>query len=121
MKKKHILKIKEILLTLPNFHSEKLSRFEADNSTEIENIIQIGSNNLLNNFSGWKNLVLTLIVRLDKDIFTREDLKYYQDFLLKKYPKAKTPLQTVSRVLQELRDLGLIKFLGNGYYQKLWR
>ena len=121
VEKKHILKIKEILLTLPNFHSEKLSKLEIDNSTEIENTIEIGSRNLINNFSGWKKLVLTLIVRLDKDIFTREDLKYYQEFLLQKYPKAKTPLQTLSRVLQELRDLGLIKFLGNGYYQKLWR
>jgi predicted transcriptional regulator len=39
---------------------------------------------------------------------------------LEKYPNNNTIRGSIRRNLQELRDLGLIKFLGNGKYKKLW-
>nr|WP_229241116.1 hypothetical protein [Clostridium haemolyticum] len=44
----------------------------------------------------------------------------YEEIFLKKYPNNNTIKASIRRNLQELRDLGLIKFLGNGKYKKLW-
>ena len=46
---------------------------------------------------------------------------YEMEYLFKKkFPNNNTIKDSMRRNLQGLRDLGLIKFLGNGNYKKLW-
>ncbi len=87
--------------------------------SELDNII-IVDNNSFEHLSLWKKVVIGLIDKVGTIEFTRDDLKQYESYLQNKYPNSKTPMQTVSRILQDLRDIGLIKFYGNGKYKKLW-
>jgi hypothetical protein len=43
------------------------------------------------------------------------------DQLQKKHPRNKNIEAKIRQQLQELGDLGLIDFMGSGYYRKLWR
>lgn len=72
-------------------------------------------------FSGWKKEVFTIINNIKGDSFTNQQLHKFIPYLNKIFPNAKTPDRTMSRELQELRDMGLIKFTSRGHYKKLWK
>lgn len=78
------------------------------------------NSSILDGLSKWKKVAIELIDKLDKVEFTRQELLVYEDMLKKLFPKAKTPNQTLSRELQELRELGLLNFTARGKYKKLW-
>lgn len=75
----------------------------------------------------WHDSVLDAVVRASDrrsgDRFSRADL--LRDELIQivseTQSRGATPPQTLSRVLQELRDEGLVQFLGNGSYRLLGR
>lgn len=70
----------------------------------------------------WRDSVLAALQRfaarhrsrnVDRQLFLREELSQIS---ADAQTQGKTPHQTVSRVLQELRDEGLIEFVGSGSY-----
>lgn len=71
---------------------------------------------------GWRDAVLFSLTAFSKRHGTR--MIGRQEFIAEELPriilqtdsKGKTPDQTLSRVLQDLRDEGLVEFLGNGNY-----
>jgi len=74
----------------------------------------------------WENAVRSAIERRCRatktDIFTRQELikNELKQIVADTACKGATPDQTLSRVLQELRDAGYIEFLNNnGTYRKL--
>jgi len=74
----------------------------------------------------WKDAVRRAIKRRCRarksDIFTRSDLisNELEQIIADTHCKGATPDQTLSRVLQELRDAGEIKFINyDGTYRKL--
>lgn len=58
-------------------------------------------------------------IRDENGYFTRKELieRYMQDIVINVDCVGKTPEQTLSRALQQLRDLGLIEFVGRGIYR----
>lgn len=70
--------------------------------------------------NGWQKEVFGIISSIPDSVFTNQELLSYLPYFKEKYPRSKTPDRTLSRVLQELRDMGLIKFIRRGYYKKLW-
>ncbi len=117
----------EITLTQINQIKKLLMKFQMTNnnfnhdiSENFNELININSDFVQESFNGWQKLVIDSINEFDKEVFTRKDFQNIESKIKIYYPKSNTPLQTVSRVLQELRDLGLIKFLERGVYQKLW-
>ena len=44
-----------------------------------------------------------------------------EGFLKEKHPSNQHIPDKIRQQLQQLRDLGLIEFLGNGRYKKLWK
>lgn len=75
----------------------------------------------------WKEAVINAINRScqarRRDTFTRQDLVNNElaQIIIDTGSKGSTPEQTLSRILQDLRDLGLIEFRGEGIYRKLWK
>ena len=63
-----------------------------------------------------------LCAKKRRDCFTRQELirEHLDEICEKTGSLGDTPRQTLSRVLQELRDLGELKFLKPGRYRKLW-
>lgn len=136
---------REVINSIINDHQEMIAnescgKFKNDDIVRIQNaIINMGKMPKINiDFTGdivlanenipkvfsklnqWQKDVFTIINNLDGTTFTNKELQLFINYLKKIHPKSKTPDRTMSRVLQELRDMGLIKFESRGQYKKLW-
>lgn len=106
-----------ILSSLPPLSKSKQELVEDDGTGVLQGL----SSNLRDHLSNWEQLVFDIIDSLPGDIVHLEQLKPYEENMKRKYPGAQTPLATARRVLQELRDKGLLEFVDNrGTYRKLW-
>jgi hypothetical protein len=68
----------------------------------------------------WQKNLLNLILNIKTQTFELSDLYQLKTLLQTYYPNNNTIESSIRRNLQELRDLGLIQFYGNGKYRKLW-
>jgi type II restriction enzyme len=69
--------------------------------------------------SRWHRHVLQMVGWLRTTEFTRADLAAFEPWLAGRFPGSKTPSQTLSRILQEMRDAGLVEFVARGRYRLL--
>jgi type II restriction enzyme len=65
---------------------------------------------------GWTLDVLNIVRSLNKKEFSLADVYVHADELAKLHPKNAHVADKIRQQLQVLRDLGLVKFLGAGYY-----
>lgn len=68
---------------------------------------------------GWLFDVLRCIDRIESDIFTLSMVYAFEKELSIKYPKNNNIRAKIRQQLQQLKNRGVISFLGNGYYQKI--
>jgi len=113
---KEIIKIKRILNSFPSYKDINLY----DKQKEIDGILHIDKELLEGNLSNWQNTVFKVINLIGKDEFSLSDIYNYKHIFKKVFPNNNTIRNSIRRTLQELRDLGLVKFYGNGRYKKLW-
>ena len=102
------------------FNQQSTSPIDTTSENLLSDIISVNNSFLDNHFTGWKRFLIGIIDDFRKDEFSTNDFRNIEYKLREYAPNSKTPLKTVNRELQELRDVGLIKFLGNGKYRKLW-
>lgn len=112
-----ITQIQRILKELPKVKKVNIPYL----STEIDNILDIDINILRKNMSPWKKLTIEIIEQIEKEEFALFDIYEFEKIFQREYPNNNTIRDSIRRNLQELRDMGLIKFLGDGRYLKLWR
>lgn len=67
-----------------------------------------------NSSKGWIFDILNLIENLESEYFSLKDIYNYDIFLSDKYSENKNVRPKIRQQLQKLRDLGYIKFLGDG-------
>lgn len=115
---KKIIDVENILRNLPKYKDINLEN--SNNNTEIDSILAVDINLLKGNLSKWKKTTFEVIELIKKYEFSLMDVYNHEDIFSKAYPNNNTIKDSIRRNLQELRDLGLIKFLGNGKYKKLW-
>lgn len=70
--------------------------------------------------TGWQQAVFEELQTLSKQVFTTEDFTYIIPALKRRYPDNHHIEAKIRQQLQELRDIGLIKFIDRGVYKKLW-
>lgn len=74
----------------------------------------------------WSYAVEDAIIRLCKaknsDYFTRQELieKELKQIVIDTCSRGLAPTQTLSRILQDLRDAGEIEFVSRGVYRKVY-
>lgn len=114
------------------FDNNKINQIEktiADLGTKPKLLIDFEGDIVLTNdnipamakqLHGWQKEVFIIISGIAGSEFTNQELLSYIPYLKEKYPHSKTPDRTLSRVLQELRDMGFVKFEKRGNYKKLW-
>lgn len=76
-----------------------------------------------NNFKekGWKLEILSYIDSLPDNIFTYKQMKEFFPKLKETHPNNNYIDKKVSQILQQLRDIGYIKFIdNNGLYMKIF-
>lgn len=69
---------------------------------------------------GWQRIVFEKLNELPQG-FSLDEVYRFEDYFRQHYPANRHIPDAIRRELQVLRDRGLIKFLGDGRYQRLWR
>jgi type II restriction enzyme len=71
--------------------------------------------------SGWRLDTFNVLLKISTNIFKLEQVYAYQQHLRGLHPENRYIKAKIRQQLQELRDLGLIEFLGGAVYRKLWK
>ncbi len=89
---------------------------------EIDEIYQIQADEIYTTLQkGWTQEVYQVINQFEKSQFDTQDIYQYTSYFQARYPNNHHIEDKIRQQLQILRDVGLLKFLGNGNYKKLWR
>lgn len=115
----HIDKISTILAEIPELPTPEFPSLHLDYENQ-DAVFDRKTKVIINSLSGWKKAVFIAIQRIHADIFTTSDYLDLIPELEKQYPNNHFIEAKIRQQLQELRDIGLIKFEGNGIYRKLW-
>ena len=121
IKTSDIATVREILSKIPEINKLKLPQFELDNPEEKNDIIEIPNNSITSTLKGWKLEVFNCVDSIKNDYFNLSDIYKFESVFKKKYPNNTEIAPKIRQQLQNLRDIGLIEFLGNGQYRKLWK
>jgi HKD family nuclease len=109
--------IQGLLDTVPQEKRIKLPNYELENDEVYPYDIISSSPNLL----GWKKDIFDIIVQFPDNHFTLHDFEIYISHLKILHPQNNNIQAKIRQVLQQLRDLGLIKFEGNGSYLRFFK
>jgi hypothetical protein len=121
VKKSDIDTVREILSKLPKAISQKLPQYAIETPEERFDVLEIPNNSITSTLNGWKLEVFNCVNSIPNQIFTLNEINKFEGNLRKIYPSNKHITDKIRQQLQYLRDLGLIEFLGNGHYKKLWK
>ena len=81
----------------------------------------ISTNSITNSLKGWKKEIF-IVLNLDKNqFFDLEEIYFYENYFKKIYPENKFIKDKIRQTLQYLRNIGLIEFVADGKYKKLWK
>lgn len=99
------------------YHKKEKTIVSKDNDDSI-----IIINNINEAFGdNWVDNIFILLNKIPNSEFSLSDVYLLEDVLQEKYPNNKHIRDKIRQCLQKLRDLGYIKFYGNGKYKKLWK
>lgn len=116
----HISEIQNIINSIPRPPEISLPKLQLDDEESPEDYFDKDISNIVKNLSGWKKAVFSALRFIEKQVFTTNDFSLIVPYLRKQYPANNNIEAKIRQQLQELRDLGLVKFEGNGVYKKLW-
>ncbi|HIJ53022.1 MAG TPA: NgoFVII family restriction endonuclease [Planctomycetes bacterium] len=80
-----------------------------------------GVTSIVNTLSGWRLDTFNVVSRITANIFKLDQLYAFKKQLQELHPDNLNIEAKIRQQLQELRDLGLVEFLGGGVYRKLWK
>lgn len=112
--KNQVTLIKEILENTPKQPQDNVF------SSEIEGIFHIHENEIVESLNGWTKETFIVVDNLENNIFVLSELNKFVPHFKKIYPNNNNIEAKIRQQLQLLRNLGLIKFEGQGVYKKLW-
>ncbi len=112
---------KEIISKVPSSKPIVLPEIEGKKELEINDIYTGGVDSIKSSLSGWKLEVFSCLLDIQRDFFTLNDLNKFLPRLKKLFPRNYNIEAKIRQQLQNLRDIGLVEFLGKGRYQKLWK
>lgn len=120
--KSDIDEIRKILYNLPDNQQIKFDNFNLyqHNEQDMDELLIAETKSIEDALSGWKLLVFQHLNKINKQIFDLKDLYQFSEEMHKKYPGNNNIEAKIRQQLQILRDRGLIKFLGDGRYKRLW-
>lgn len=120
VKKEHLIEIQSIIDSIPQEKKVALPKYEIEhneNDDEFsEDILQVTAR-----LNGWKKDVFEVILNYPKRGFSTKDFVEFVPSLQRLHPENNNIEAKIRQVLQQLRDIGVIKFEGGGKYRKLWR
>ena len=120
IKPEHIAEANAIIEKAPARQYVPLTEIEIESDVESD-VFSGGADAIINSLTGWKSDVFSLLKTLPNGQFTAAEVRAFIPELERLHPTNNTVDAKLRQQLQQLRDTGLIEFLGNGKYRKLWR
>ena len=80
-----------------------------------------GVETIAKTLSGWRRDTFNVVSKIPVNIFKLDQVYERKQHLQKLHPENRNIEAKIRQQLQELRDLGLVEFLGGGVYRKLWK
>ncbi|MBW8041776.1 MAG: hypothetical protein FVQ85_17505 [Planctomycetes bacterium] len=80
-----------------------------------------GVKTIANTLSGWRLDTFNVVSKIPVNIFKLDQVYANKQHLQELHPENRNIDAKIRQQLQELRDLGLVEFLGGGVYRKLWK
>lgn len=114
----HIDETRKILQNIPAKEKITLPKISLENDDDV---LQITGQSIIHSLTGWKKEVFKCINKIEAQTFNLQEINRYEPLLKAIYPENNHISDKVRQQLQQLRDIGLIEFLGNGRYKKLWK
>lgn len=87
---------------------------------ENDTIIIEEINILVEKMTSWQKDLFEIINKFDNDLFNMQEVYSYKDILKIKHPNNNNIEAKIRQMLQQLRDMGFIKFVNRGCYKRLW-
>lgn len=116
-----IVAVRNILSKIPSSTTIKLPKYEIESPEEKFDILEIKEDVLSSSLRGWKLEVFKCAHSIPNQTFTLKEINKFEPHLKNIFPSNKHITDKIRQQLQYLRNLGLIEFLGNGNYRKLWK
>jgi len=120
IKRKNIDTARSILSKIEKPKRISLPKIESYLSDDENDILELPVESISGSLTGWKAEIFKYANSLPSDIFNLDDINRFIPQLKRKYPNNNHISDKIRQQLQILRDTGLIEFLGNGKYRKLW-
>ncbi len=121
IKLKDIEMVRSILSKIPKSETVKLPKYDLGTLENNYDVIEIPEEILISSLKGWKLEILKCAQAIPSQEFSFEEISEFKSYLSDIYPENSHIDAKIRQQLQYLRDLGLIEFLGNGKYKKLWK
>jgi hypothetical protein len=83
-------------------------------------MIEIDFNIIQQTLNGWKLDVFNCLTEIDNQQFSLDEIYRFEYYLKQKHSENNNIRAKIRQQLQNLRDIGLLEFVGNGNYRKLW-
>lgn len=100
-----------------SFKGNELIKFDSDE----DGILPIDEKcKIKENLSPWERDIFECLELINKTSFELNDVYSFVPQLKLKHPKNNNVEAKIRQMLQNLRDLGFIKFVSPGHYKKLW-
>lgn len=125
------------------FDNEKAFEVNSDNVSQAKQIIEnaqknleidlkiiekeknyldyISTHSIKNSLKGWKKEIFIILNHDQNQFFDLEEVYFYENYLKQIYPENKFIKDKIRQTLQYLRNIGLIEFVADGKYKKLWK
>jgi phosphatidylserine/phosphatidylglycerophosphate/cardiolipin synthase-like enzyme len=121
LKRSDINTVRAILANIPKTETIKLPSYKFETPEDFFDVIEAPTEAISATLSGWKLDVFNCLNSFANQEFSLTRAYNFEGLLRKKHPNNTKIKDKIRQQLQELRDSGLIEFLGRGRYRKLWR
>lgn len=116
----------EILSRVPREKRVRFEKSERDLFAEAayepeDDLYDGGVGSIVETLSGWCLDIFAVVSKIEGNVFKLEAVYAQKEHLERLHPENRNIEAKMRQQLQELRDLGLVEFLGGGVYRKLWK
>lgn len=118
--KSNVDDVRKILSSIPQTENTYLRNLELETPEEKYDILNIPRDIIMSSLNGWKLEVFKCASLIEKQSFSLSEINQFENHLKEIFPNNFHILDKIRQQLQYLRDLGLLEFMGNGIYKKLW-
>lgn len=111
---------KTIISHLPKEKRISLPKIEDITETAEIDIYTGGIESIRKSLEGWRLETFDCLTRIKENQFSLREVYLFEKEIRSKFPENKHIKAKLRQQLQELRDIGIVEFLGHGSYRKLW-